>query len=281
MNPDAQALGALAKVQLCDAVLGTLDEPLFILDDQGRAVFVNRAGARWCGASPATLEHLSARGVSIDQTALGALQHQQIYLARIGLDETRLVRLETAEGPVQAKLNVVVAQGRRWVVLRVDARADRRPAARTAPTDPLSFVSGARPLSHVCASPAPSGAQRILLADDDPLVRSVTHSVLSQGGYQVVEAGDGAEAMRQYESPGAKFDLVVLDMHMPHLTGADVLEQIRARTPGQKAILLSGTMGVAEAMPVWPDVVCVHKPYSNDELLRHVRELTGQEPMEQ
>ncbi len=67
---------------------------------------------------------------------------------------------------------------------------------------------------------------RILLVDDDGHIRDVMRFTLQQGGFQVVEAKDGAEALRQFAAGG--IDLVVLDIVMPESDGLEVCRKIRA-----------------------------------------------------
>src|SRR3569832_142447 len=69
---------------------------------------------------------------------------------------------------------------------------------------------------------------RILVVDDDGHIREVVRFTLQQGGYQVVEAKDGAEAWRAFEA--GSFDLVVLDIIMPEADGLEVCRRIRAKS---------------------------------------------------
>lgn len=75
------------------------------------------------------------------------------------------------------------------------------------------------------ASSPPAARKWVLVADDDAHVRQLWTRTLAQAGYAVIEARDGLEtvsAMR-FLLP----DFVLLDLHMPHLTGQDVLASIR------------------------------------------------------
>ena len=86
--------------------------------------------------------------------------------------------------------------------------------------------------------------RRILIADDDPAIRSLVTDILGTQGYQVESVGDGQEAIKLLSRE--KFDLAILDVHMPRLEGPQALEVIR-RTPGCEklgVIILSleGTM---------------------------------------
>jgi DNA-binding response OmpR family regulator len=69
---------------------------------------------------------------------------------------------------------------------------------------------------------------RILVVDDDGHIREVVRFALQQGGFQVVEARDGAEAWAAFEAGGV--DLVVLDIIMPEADGLEICRRIRARS---------------------------------------------------
>lgn len=66
---------------------------------------------------------------------------------------------------------------------------------------------------------------RILVADDDPHLREVVRYALTRQGYAVVEAGNGAEALRMHRA--APFDLIVLDIVMPELDGIETCRELR------------------------------------------------------
>lgn len=74
---------------------------------------------------------------------------------------------------------------------------------------------------------ATTNPNRILIADDDPVARSMLQSFLTKWGYQVVPVGDGLEAARILESDGAP-QLAVLDWMMPGLEGPEICHRVRA-----------------------------------------------------
>jgi DNA-binding response OmpR family regulator len=67
---------------------------------------------------------------------------------------------------------------------------------------------------------------RILLADDEPAILTLLSYPLSQDGYEVVRAADGVEALERFGE--SDFDLVVLDVTMPHIDGLEVCRRLRA-----------------------------------------------------
>ena len=119
------------------------------------------------------------------------------------------------------------------------------------------------------------GRERILVVDDEELVRMVTKAVLSYRGYNVAEAEDGQDAVEKYRAAQPPFDIVLMDMHMPRLNGHDALLRIREINPKARVVLLSGGLhdAGADSVTSLPGVVFLHKPFENQELVRLVREL--------
>jgi PAS domain S-box-containing protein len=121
---------------------------------------------------------------------------------------------------------------------------------------------------------AMEGRERILVVDDEELVRMVTKAVLAYRGYQIVEAEDGEDALKKYSAAPGSFDLVLMDMHMPKLNGYDALLRIREVNPTAKAIVLSGGVhDPDESFGQMAGVAFLHKPFENQELLRLVRQM--------
>jgi CheY-like chemotaxis protein len=80
---------------------------------------------------------------------------------------------------------------------------------------------------------------RILLADDDTEVRETVAMVLTDAGYDVIEALDGEHAVKTYRAKGA--DLVVCDLFMPGKDGLETIQDLRREFPGVKIIAMSGS----------------------------------------
>jgi two-component system, cell cycle sensor histidine kinase and response regulator CckA len=90
-------------------------------------------------------------------------------------------------------------------------------------------------------TPSPLGqGERILVADDERMVRNLTGMILKQLGYTVVLTEDGQQAVEAFAAEGSKFDLVILDLTMPNLSGLDALRKIRQVQPDIPVILASG-----------------------------------------
>ena len=79
---------------------------------------------------------------------------------------------------------------------------------------------------------------RILIVDDDPSFRTVLRMMLLKRGYDVIEAGDGNEALQLMETRGA--EVVVTDLIMPEKEGLETIQELRSRYPETKVIAMSG-----------------------------------------
>ncbi|MGY0021596.1 response regulator transcription factor [Streptomyces sp. cg35] len=78
-------------------------------------------------------------------------------------------------------------------------------------------------------APAPDGAARVLVVDDDPTVAEVVTGYLDRAGYDVDRAGDGPAALAR--AAAHRPDLVVLDLMLPGMDGLEVCRRMRARGP--------------------------------------------------
>lgn len=114
----------------------------------------------------------------------------------------------------------------------------------------------------------PTRRERILLADDEEMVRKAIRLILAGCGYQIAEAVDGEDAVEKYRQASPPFDLVLLDLDMPRLNGFDALERIRDHHSAARAILLSGGAHTLELNAV----TFLQKPFDNEELIKRVRE---------
>ena len=85
-----------------------------------------------------------------------------------------------------------------------------------------------------------TGSGTILLVDDEPVVLEVGCTILEKIGYDVVTSTTGNDAMRKLQSNAAEYCLVLLDIKLPDMNGADVLEYIKRHHAGLKVIICSG-----------------------------------------
>jgi signal transduction histidine kinase/CheY-like chemotaxis protein len=126
-------------------------------------------------------------------------------------------------------------------------------------------------------SPVPAGRRpRVLLVDDEPLVRRMLAGELVDAGYEVVEAADGALALGLL-SRGESFQLLVTDLAMPGIDGVGLIREVQERQPGLPAILVTGYAGDAATLAVGAVVggpfALLRKPISGARLLDQVAAL--------
>ena len=91
---------------------------------------------------------------------------------------------------------------------------------------------------------------RVLLVDDERLVRETLAKLLKELGHAVTCCRDGAEAVKLYRDSWQQVDVVILDMVMPNLTGKETFFAMREINPKVKAILASGYSIDSEAQDV-------------------------------
>ncbi|HEY7055833.1 MAG TPA: response regulator [Vicinamibacterales bacterium] len=110
----------------------------------------------------------------------------------------------------------------------------------------------------------------ILLVEDEPAVRQLFAQALSRAGYAVYEARNGQEAMRLFDQHGDTIDLLLTDMRMPYMGGAELAHHLRGRRRSLKLLCISGYPGSLD-----PELSSdfLAKPFSRDDLLKKVREV--------
>ena len=114
------------------------------------------------------------------------------------------------------------------------------------------------------------GNETILVAEDEPAVRSLAETVLRGAGYRVLSAENGAEAMRLIDERGSEIDLALLDIVMPQRGGPQVAARLLDERPGLPIIFSSGyALGLSGARELPGETL--PKPYRPSELLEHVR----------
>ncbi|PWB44008.1 MAG: hypothetical protein C3F12_12280 [Candidatus Methylomirabilota bacterium] len=104
---------------------------------------------------------------------------------------------------------------------------------------PLATGVSPAPFPIEKAQPIP-GRGRILLVDDEELVRATSAELLRQMGYDVVTVSDGQEAVEYYRRCGDRIDLVIIDLVMPRLGGGDCFRALKALNPSIRAVLSTG-----------------------------------------
>jgi CheY-like chemotaxis protein len=115
---------------------------------------------------------------------------------------------------------------------------------------------------------------RVLVVDDDDLVRATTRGVLEQEGFEVLEAADGALCLEVLRAQPGRIHLVLMDLTMPGMDGVETYQALRILDPEVRVVLTSG-YNEQEAINrfVQGDLAgFIQKPFSAGDLARMVRE---------
>jgi PAS domain S-box-containing protein len=151
-------------------------------------------------------------------------------------------------------------QGTTFTILLPVPRESRRPQ---------------RASGHVGVERDLQGVGTVLVADDEEGVRSLVASVLREAGYTVELAKDGAEAVQRLRALGDRVRLILLDLTMPILGGAEVAMELRQLQPDIPIVAMSG-YGDIEVMQQFSEVGVddfLPKPFTPDQLAGKVRDV--------
>ena len=115
----------------------------------------------------------------------------------------------------------------------------------------------------------------ILLVEDEAAVRALARRILAQKGYRVLEASDGAIALRVAAGHVGEIDLVLTDVAMPVLGGRGLVEELRELSPGIRVLFMSGY----PREEVFPDkndqTPYLQKPFTTETLIAEVSSALG------
>ena len=138
----------------------------------------------------------------------------------------------------------------------------------------LPIASEPATIDEVDRGPVKAAARRatILLVDDEELVRGGTADMLSEIGYDVIEATSGADALRLVRD-GLAPDLMITDYLMPGLNGVELIQAMRAIAPDTRVMLITGYSTIAEGPGA--SVPRLAKPFRHADLAQFVAELLG------
>jgi PAS domain S-box-containing protein len=134
-------------------------------------------------------------------------------------------------------------------------------------------VAGRTP--HPAPPAAPRGAETVLLVEDEESVRALVRQVLRGRGYAVLEAGDGARALRVAEIHLRPIHLLLTDVVMPGVGGRELAERLLALHPEARVLFTSGYTddAVVRHGVLEEEVHFLHKPFSPADLAQKVREV--------
>jgi DNA-binding NtrC family response regulator len=116
-------------------------------------------------------------------------------------------------------------------------------------------------------------AQRILVVDDEQIIRESLSFILRKEGYNVEEAANGKDALVKHEAN--PFDIIITDIEMPEMKGVDLLKQIRQRTPQTLVVVITAFGSLETAVLALREGAAdyILKPINFDDLLYRVKKL--------
>ncbi len=118
-----------------------------------------------------------------------------------------------------------------------------------------------------------TGEERLLLVEDEEVVRNLAIKILTNAGYRVTACADGPEAVALYRDGASEFDLILLDMMMPNMHGKDVFAAMKQINPHVCVLLMSGysDSNVQEVLDQGIKGF-IPKPFRSKQLLQKIRE---------
>jgi CheY-like chemotaxis protein len=113
----------------------------------------------------------------------------------------------------------------------------------------------------------------VLLAEDDPDVRAYASEVLRIGGFAIIEAADGIDALRIVETTRRPIEILVTDINMPGIDGLELARRVLALRPSTGVVYMSGAPAdVVAAWSLLTGTEFLRKPFGPDVLLERVRD---------
>ncbi len=127
---------------------------------------------------------------------------------------------------------------------------------------------------------APVGSETILFVEDEEMLRRVGAGVLEQHGYRVICAADGLEALSILRDGDEPVDLILTDVVMPRMGGAELIDTLKESGNCPRAMYVSGYPGLQREgrRPLDPDIPFLQKPWKMTQLLSRVRQVLDDNP---
>ena len=133
---------------------------------------------------------------------------------------------------------------------------------------PVAAAAAPAPESTVAVSSSSARARRILMAEDEPSVAEATLQTLARLGHTTEHRTDGAAAWELMSTHGHAFDLLLVDINMPHMNGIELVRRVRSTAWAGRIVVMSGRVAdpdLRELERLQVDRVLI-KPFSSDEL---------------
>jgi DNA-binding NtrC family response regulator len=116
---------------------------------------------------------------------------------------------------------------------------------------------------------------RVLVVDDEPLIRWSLGERLAAAGYHVSEAGDGAATLAHFGNGEPRIDVVLLDLKLPDTDGISLLKQIKDHAPTCHVIMMTafGTLDTLQEARDHGVFEVVSKPFDLEHMVRLVQQV--------
>jgi CheY-like chemotaxis protein len=118
---------------------------------------------------------------------------------------------------------------------------------------------------------------RILVVDDEPMVRALIARALTDEGYEVVAVANGKAALDAAQGAQAEFDLIITNNYMPGLNGAELIARVREDFPILPILHIDDITRRGRIPPLPADIPTIYKPFSIAALRTAVAELLRRE----
>ena len=146
----------------------------------------------------------------------------------------------------------------------------------------LPRVDGVTERDEARDTPAelPLGRETVLLTEDEEQVRQMIRTILEMGGYRVLEASGGEEALTLYEQHEGQIDLIMTDVVMPGISGRELAQSLETLHPGIRVLYMSGYTddAIVRHGLLDQEIAFLQKPFTPDALMRKVREVLDASP---
>ncbi len=153
-------------------------------------------------------------------------------------------------------------------------RADSRPGEGTSFSIVLPRAEESRQEREEKIAAGPRRSARIMVVDDEKMVRTILKKLLTLKGHTVVQAASGVEALNLIGDH--EFDVVFTDLGMPQMNGRQLAHEIRTRHPDLPIVLLTGDTDAGE--PSEDVDVVLSKPFKVDQLDGTIQDILGSIP---
>jgi CheY-like chemotaxis protein len=220
----------------------------------------------------AALEALESAQAHGNPFPLAVLDHQMP-----GIDGcTVAVRIRENPGLAGTKILILTsADGRGELTLCQQARVEGRLLKPVRQSDLLGAILAALAQTEAAETLRPGRSLRVLLAEDNLVNQKIAVRLLEKHGHSVLIAADGYEALSLLEDHAV--DVILMDLHMPHMNGIEATKAIRAKSLDTPIIALTASAMEGDLQRCLEAGMDAHvsKPLCADELFRTIERLVG------